>query len=274
MTLVAAALTLASGCGVVSKNGITANGEGGAVSDAPSNEGSFGASDASSCEPADVETYHPSAYRPATAAWQGVCTAMQIADFYNACLVPNADPADCHTFSDTDAATSACAACILTPESAAAYGPLVNHGTFITSNVAGCIQLTLPSQLSCAKAEEALAGCEVAACEANCPVHDATTRAAYDSCAAQADGAGCQSYAQMAACAQSLAQQDASAAAACEPPSFKDFYDAVVPLFCAVPSQDAGAILVDSSAPGEGGSDSGEPEGAVPDARPVDAAPN
>jgi hypothetical protein len=249
LAVLLAGLGLADGCGVVTSGSFTSSGEGGAVSDSSSNDAVLALSgDSSSCQPADVETYVPGAYHPATAAWQGVCTPDEIMDFYDACLGPSASPADCKALSAPDAADAACAACIVTPDSATAYGPLIDHGTFVANNVAGCIQLTLTGELSCAKAEAALAGCELAACEANCPVENTATRTAYDSCASAADTAGCQSYEQMASCAQSLVQDDAGAAAPCLSPSFEGFYNAIVPLFCGQPPppRDAGPVLVDA----------------------------
>jgi len=266
----------------VTSGAFAPSGEAGAAADATLRDGVATLSpDGSACEPADVETYVPGEYRPATAAWQGVCSADQITGFYDACLGPDAGQAACSAFSAPDGGNGGCAACILTPDSAHAYGPLVNHGTFISNNVAGCIQLTLPSELSCAKAEAALVGCELAACEANCPVAGPATRAAYDGCASAADAAGCQSYDQMASCVQSLTEPDAGAAAACAPLSFKAFYDAVVPLFCGTPPapQDAGTVLVEAGqdarptdgGPDGGGRDSGGGDGSGSDAPAADA---
>jgi hypothetical protein len=262
---------VANGCGVVTTSGFRVNSDAGALADGPSNDGVATVSlDASSCQPADVETYVPGEYHPATAAWQGVCSTGEITAFYDACLAPGTSSATaCSAFSAPDAAGSACAACIVTPDSASAYGPLISHGTFITNNVAGCIQLTLPSELSCAKAEAALVGCELAACEANCPVDDAPSRTAYNSCASAADTAGCQSYEQMAECAQSLTQEEAGAASVCLPQSFEAFYYAVVPRFCGSPSEDAGTVLVEASAEAESGAD-----GGAHDATTVESGPN
>jgi len=264
-----AGAVLANGCGVVTTGAFTASGEAGVLTDAPSNDSTGTVPlDASSCQPADVETYVPGAYHPATAEWQGACTAAQVSDFYADCLDPvNSSAAACGAFSAPDASGSSCAACILTPDTASAYGPLISHGTFITSNVAGCIQLTVPSELSCAKAEAALVGCELAACEANCPVEDPVTRLAYDGCASAADGAGCQSYEQMAECAQSTEEAGAAAAPLCLL-SFKAFYDAVVPHFCGVPSQEAGTVLVDAGAP----ADAAGADAAVRDSAAADSA--
>jgi hypothetical protein len=227
--------------------------------------------DANSCQPGEVETYTPSVYRPATAQWQGVCTSDQIATFGSACLALGgpSSPDACAAFAAPDAATAPCAACILTPDSSSTYGPLIahDHGTFITPNVAGCIELTAPGQLSCAKAEAALLGCQLAACEANCPVHDTVTRSAYDACALAADTSGCQPYSTMAACVSSL---DAAAASVCSG-SFMDFYNAVVPLFCGPPLLDASATALDGAvsdglSPSDGSANAGH------DAQGMDAS--
>lgn len=187
--------------------------------------------DGGTCQPGDVQTYVPKAYHPATPAYQGVCSGQQLQDFYTACLDPSATAASCYSFSQSPS-TSACASCILTPEAAAAYGPLVDHGSFITQNVGGCIELTDPSGLTCAKAQQALEGCQLAACEANCPVHDAATRTAYDTCAAIASTSGCQQYESKAACAQDTAESSASI---CVGQTFENFYRAVAPWFCGAP---------------------------------------
>jgi hypothetical protein len=208
--------------------------------------------DATACRPGDVQTYQPMTYHPATAAGQGLCRAdSSAADpirlFYDACLGAQATAAACIAF-QTDKATKACAECILTSDSKSYYGPLIDHGGFITTNVAGCIELTDRSGLSCAKALQALQGCELAACEANCPVHDAPSRTAYDACAVSADHMGCQSYGTAARC--TATENDASLAASCLFPDFQDFYNAVVPLFCGTPhsrNDAAGAAEADAS---------------------------
>ena len=84
----------------------------------------------------------------------------------------------------------ACAACILTPASASRLGPIVELGGLATANVAGCIELADPGGLMCAKALQAFAGCQLAACQANCPVSDPTTRSAYDNCALTVEANG------------------------------------------------------------------------------------
>src|SRR4029077_20819097 len=119
-------------------------------------------------------------------------------------------------------ANARCAKCLLTPDSANSYGPLIDHGTFLTTNVAGCIELTDPMAISCAKSVEALAGCELYACEANCTVHDPASRMEYDQCASEADHSGCASYARSAACLVSV--PDAGQAGKCLASTFSEFY--------------------------------------------------
>ncbi|MBV9947564.1 MAG: hypothetical protein JOZ69_11990, partial [Myxococcales bacterium] len=205
------------------------------------------ASDASACRPGDVQTYEPGGYHSATASGQGVCDAAAVQGFDDACLGPRATHETCMAFK-ADPATAACARCIDTPDTETRYGPLVDHGTFITPNVAGCIELTAPSRLQCARSLQALSGCELAACEANCPVQDAASRAAYDACAAQADTGGCHSFqAVVAACVSQGG--GAGPADLCLAANFADFYAEVVPLFCSAPQtgRDAGLPSFDAS---------------------------
>jgi hypothetical protein len=244
--LTGSTLVPAAACGVVATSGAGAADGGSQASDAPENDGNgFGGGDASSCHPGSVQTYTPDVYHSATAAYQGVCTMAEIREFYDNCLGPNIDASVCHALSQPDAADAACVACILTPDTADHYGPLIDHGTFITANVAGCIEVTDSSGLSCAKSEAALAGCELSACEAPCPVVDMATRAAYDACATEADNSGCQAYATMAACTGDGGPSEAGASM-CSFPTFEAFYMYAVPLFCGPPSGDAGASLYDA----------------------------
>jgi hypothetical protein len=223
--------------------------DGGGGSSSGSGGGSSGSSggfpdlDGNACQPGSVATYHPDAYHPASGASQGACVASGGADpiraFYDACLGSSATTDQCNAVRQTNAA---CVACILTPDSATAYGPLIDHGSFVTANVAGCLELVAPGSLSCARAVQALGGCELAACGANCPVHDAASLANYESCAKQVESAGCQTYATGASCA--LSEPDAAPKAALCLGDFQSFYSAVVPIFCG-PSQappDAGTL--------------------------------
>jgi hypothetical protein len=113
--------------------------------------------------------------------------------------------------------------------------------------VAGCIELSDPGALSCAKSVQALSECELAACAANCPVSDPASLDAYDLCAAHADHTGCATYYSVAAsCTSAVAEAGTYAAPSCLETDFRRFYDYVVPLFCGAPPADAG--LADTGA--------------------------
>jgi hypothetical protein len=223
------------------RNDAAASSSGTASSGSSSGGNGFG--DANACQPGSVQTFQPSAYRPATAAGQGACAPSSVYDpiqaFYEKCLGSSATNSRCAEFATNNAA---CAACVLTPDTAVHYGPLIDHGGFVTANVAGCIELTFPSALSCAKSVQALSECELASCEANCPVADVVSLGGYNSCAVQADGAGCATFATQAdSCTAPLA--DAGAVTIpCFASDFHAFYFGVVPLFCGAPQPvDAGA---------------------------------
>jgi hypothetical protein len=241
-----------------------ANGSPDATVDGPS-DGPLPPGDASACRPGDVATYRPAAYVPATAAHKGACSDIDIQIFFDTCLGPTKSSAGCSAFK-SGKTTGACAACIVTPATADHYGPVIDDGGFVTANVAGCIELTDDlNGFACAKSVQALSGCELAACQANCPVNDTASRAAFDACAAQAaHGEGsCQYYDTMASqCSD--AERDAGQAAACLLSVFKNFYDTVVPLFCGSPPQrsDSGSLPFDAS------SDAGASDGAGSDGPP------
>jgi hypothetical protein len=211
--------------------------------------------------------------------WQDVCTTDQLTAFYAACIDPaTAGLATCQAFSQSDAANAACAACVVTPESASNYGPLIDQGSLITENVGGCIELTDPNGLPCAKSQQALGGCELAACEANCPVHDDTS--ALDECTAAAAMAGCEMFADQASCVLDIAE--AGTSTACVSATFRDFYDAVVPLFCGSPPPPEGGApppdgraSEDAASSNDGGAesstDAAPSEGSTADGSPADA---
>jgi hypothetical protein len=223
-------------------DGATGGGDDGAGGGSSSG-GMFGV-DANACMPGDVQTYRPDAYHPASGSGQGACTDVAAAGFYDGCLGPNATSATCDAFRRDHAA---CVSCLLTPESAARYGALVDHGTFVTANVAGCVELEDPAALSCAKSVQALDGCELASCKANCAVHDAASLNDFEACTDQADQGGCQAYvAATNTCVQSeeeagsTASQGATECVTRAQKDFKSFYDLAAMLFCGPPPPDAG----------------------------------
>jgi hypothetical protein len=186
-----------------------------------------------------------------------------ISEYYDVCFGLKKSKAACDAFASLSLANATCADCIMTLDTDAAYGPLIRRGGFVQANVAGCIELTDSTALVCAKSVAALSECELAACEANCPVSDGPSFDAYTSCAQQSDATGCKAYVGTPGCA------DAGGASACLGTSFEQFYFMAVPLFCAA-GPDAAIGLGGADA---GASDSTQSSGSGYDASaPVDAA--
>ncbi len=243
----------------VSTPGAAADGGGldaAAIDAATGSDAGGAAPDAEACLPGDVATFHPVYHPPALQP--GACSPALIEEFFDDCLGSGRSTGVCSKFRQDN---PDCAGCILTPESAAAYGPVVDHGAFVTANVAGCIEVEVEGAaasgdggggseaLVCAKAVDALGGCQLAACEANCPVSStsAASLGQFQSCASSADGSGCSTFAAAAACTQSDSGVDVPAV--CVQPDFATFYRAVAPLFCLPPAPlDAGAAAYDAQA--------------------------
>jgi hypothetical protein len=211
--------------------------------------------DGGACVPGDVATYHP-VYHPPAVQPQA-CTPDLVAQFFDACIGSARTTGACNGFRQDN---PGCAGCILTPQSATAYGPLVDHGAFVTANVAGCIEVEVEGAaaiddggsgseaLVCAKAVDALGGCQLAACEANCPVSpdSAASLAQFQACASSADGSGCSTFAAAVSCTQPDSGVDVPPS--CLQSDFSAFYRSVVPLFCLPPPPvDAGAAAHDGA---------------------------
>jgi hypothetical protein len=263
------------GCGTLSssKSALVTGGDASAGGTTLTNLGG----DASGCQPGAVDTYVPGAYQPASGAWQGTCVVDGedlISEYYDACFGDGATTAACDAFKAMSAASAACAACIVTPIGASRLGPIIDYGGFVGKNTAGCVELVEPGGMPCATEVQALTGCELLACQANCPVSNAATLDDYYDCAETADDAGCARYAAAAACDQ---QFDGGAASFCTSPAFKDFYDAVVPLFCgqrATYDVDGSTVYTSFTDAGDAGSDATTLEGdaALSSATAIDGA--
>jgi hypothetical protein len=238
--------------------------------------GSIGLDAASSCHASDVSTYVPGTYQSAvapSAACLGADGGETWDAFFDACLGPDKSKTSCDAFTATPS-NAACAACVLTSYTSSSLGPIIDYGDFVGGNVAGCIELTTPTDLACAEKVQALTNCEIAACEANCPVSDEASLAARESCTSNVDAVGCYSFNQSASSCRA-AEDDAGVASPCMDGAFKDFYEAVVPLFCGRTALDASAVF-DASASGDAAVTSeidGEPgDAGVPSAAAIDAA--
>jgi hypothetical protein len=184
--------------------------------------------DASACAPGDVQTFRPGDYVPANAP-RIACTGTEIDDLYTLCFGAEAykDPSACYAW---ESAHAGCFDCVVTMSTATSYGPVIDYSGFVEANVAGCIEL-VSHGTACAKPVEALASCELAACEANCPVRNSSTLTSFEGCTTQADVEGCQAYAQQASCFSS--QSDAGPLSVCAATDFWQFFRTVAPLFCA-----------------------------------------
>jgi len=228
--------------------------------------------DASACRPGDVQTFVPTAYRSATGKHQDVCTPNAIDAIYEHCF----DPTIATTLAcDNDSvAYPACFSCILSPDDALHLGPLLEDSTgWVRPNIAGCIELSDQSSegLACAKGVQVLASCELAACEANCPVTGyGTGSPAYVECAQQADATGCQPFVGAASCATLDAgggpADAADSIAGCLATTFEGFYRYAVPLFCGAPPDAEGSTSDAALTAADSGGSSAAAVGAAGDA--------
>jgi hypothetical protein len=267
-------LAAASGCGVATNAGSTSGG-GTATSGGGSGAG-FGVVDAASaCQPSGVQAYVPGAYKhAATPSSACLVGGVPIYDeFYAVCLGAGKSKAKCDAFNDMPG-YAACAACVLTPYASSSLGPIIDYGEFVGGNVAGCLEIADPSAVSCSSAVQALSDCELAACQANCPVSDSTSLAAREACSTDADETGCASYYRIASTCIG-AEPDAGPVTYCSYTDFLKFYLAVVPLFCDSAQAPAGADAseAETDAAAEAPDAGGDAGPALPerDASPIDA---
>jgi hypothetical protein len=236
----------------------------GAMPTSDSGVDAFGAADTSSsedtstsdisspsmCQPADVSTFQPPAYAPASGEGQGLCTQTQIDAIYTSCLGPSATQASCEAIIGMGASASdlACSTCVFSEDDDPTHGPIIDRGSTVAINLPGCVELLDPNGLACAKSLQAADRCEVDACSANCPVSDAASLSLYDSCIETVAEGGCSTFEMATGCADNEA--DGGPAAGCFAGStFLQQYDAVVALFCGAPpvSPDSGASSGDAA---------------------------
>ena len=197
--------------------------------------------DASACGPGDVQTFVPGGYVPAHAP-QDACDPDDIEGIYESCLGPNRSPDGCAA---VQASKAACFSCLVTPSGGTSYGSVIEYTGFVEPNVAGCVELVSQGGMSCAKSLQALAGCQLQACEANCPVTDASSLAAFEGCSAQAEAGGCEAYAQAASCFWS--QADAGPLSVCSATDFHAFFVNASALFCSAGDAGSASYPVDAA---------------------------
>jgi hypothetical protein len=187
------------------------------------------------CAPADETGFKPTWHAAKPAASQ--CTQAQI-DAYHQCLKDGQtqqSPASCAPFgTNATTANKNCVTCILTQDTAAAYGPIVVHKGTIEMNVPGCLAVATndPQGTGCAGKYQAASECRLASCAANCPVTDDASFQAEQSCEQAAAAGTCKSFEDAAACADGLVEAGGAPAACLSGQSFDDLYNAIVPIFC------------------------------------------
>jgi len=199
---------------------------------------------------------------------QNACSPQLIADYYTQCLGSAATAQTCAPWTNSpDAAHQACLACLVTPVTASAYGPVVQTtlGDVIVSepNLAGCIEIADPAGLACATKLQDRTDCDEAACNTVCPVTDDPSFQQWETCETNADNAAgsCQAYFQATSCVASE-MPDGGVAEACFPtvanPGFEDEYNAIAPVFCldlTAGADGGGSSDAGGAADGGGGSD-------------------
>ena len=215
-------------CSSGSSTGVGTGGEGGAGS------GDGGADAPLACPPQPLDEWVAPSYRPAQARQALACSALLIQDFYASCLGPNATNDGCNQNwgAGEDLAHQTCQNCLVTQSSATAWGPLVNYGTTVSVNVAGCIELLDPTQASCAASVQAADVCQHTACDTACPVDpaDPTSFGKWQACVGATAQGECNPYLVSAECA---ASEDAGPAAACvDGKTFADDFLAIATVFC------------------------------------------
>jgi hypothetical protein len=220
-----------------SKNGARpgASGDGGAPGDGSGSDAPL------ACPPANLDEWQAGAYHHAQVVQPTACTSLLINDYYNACLGSMASQESCDEDwgAGEDAAHATCQSCILTSSTASMWGPLVDYGTgadggaggTVSVNVAGCVEILDPSQLSCAMSVQEADECQHAACDPGCPVSDATSFADWQACIGATGGQSeCGAYLQSAACVNG---EDAGPAAACVTgKTFEDVFFSIATVFC------------------------------------------
>ena len=149
---------------------------------------------------------------------------------YKDCFDPLlATNATCQSFQNNNAA---CMKCALSSESDPKWGPIVDHVSYVSVNLSGCIALAESCNLPCAKAVAAAEGCERASCNSvNCPIVDQASFTSWNTCLKNAGGRLCKGYADVNACPTALAD-GGTAGTGCKPAGFPTPFGQVgAPLF-------------------------------------------
>jgi len=175
----------------------------------------------SGCTPQSVCAFSPASW-PLPKVTPGACTSLDVTNFFDWCISPG-DTTNCTNFSSTK---SACQACLITPDTSAKYGALVQDSNdLIKNNIAGCF--AVKGDTTCNGAVSADTECTQSACpDTVCPVPtgDATALTALNKCITDSDKTNCASYAKAAA--------PCLTGSVCGGATFRDAYISVATAIC------------------------------------------
>jgi hypothetical protein len=207
--------------------------------------GALGDGGPGGCVPADTSAYVPSWHPPALPSPS--CTEAELDDLVADCFESVSTSTACDAF---QTASPACWSCMVTPDTRAAWGPIVvsSYTQLFYGNFAGCIALRTGDQspTGCGPRQQAARVCSELACSGEtCPTQNEREVEAVVQCTADALDAGCAQYQSAAvSCAEGLLAEGGANAAAeqfCNGGTYGDlgiYYRALGPLFCG--AQDAG----------------------------------
>lgn len=184
------------------------------------------------CAPGDVSTFSPQWHPPA--AHSTVCSAQQVTDILTCIFDGNANQTFCDSVNN-NTANQPCANCLLTPDTAPSYGPIVITGQIGSLNTAGCIAVKTGNTTSsgCGAKYAAARQCADAACSDNCPGSDSVALQELQQCETDALGGDCSTYASAAdSCATPLLAPDGGAAACSLGSTFLDAAINMGKIFC------------------------------------------
>jgi hypothetical protein len=144
------------------------------------------AAEAGSCAPVPLGGFAPT-FVPSR-VMRGACTTAQISNLISTCFGPSSSQSACQMLL-ASADDQVCNGCMITGNTAPAWGPLVYHATsgYYIPNVGGCIDVLAPCERPCAQAVQGKFECAFAACESAC-LNDVGD---FNTCTAVAGGCEC-----------------------------------------------------------------------------------
>jgi hypothetical protein len=164
-----------------------------------------------------VPDFTPRRWAP-PAPRQGACSGSQIDAFLQACSTADGGQRDACAAFQAAHADEPCLACLVTPDSAASFGPLVSRsdGSGLELNAGGCIALArgLGNADDCGARYQALTECTATACAA-CPGTTTDGQSRGCLCTTAAQGGACARYVTAAQCVKPLLDEGNADVAGC-----------------------------------------------------------